>query len=151
MFLPDFVHCDLMPSNQRMYCLNNIVHCTLMLILCVLKLWIVLGILYKDHGTNKKVHAKIQQAVGPHKDLLTIAMRCKPAVVCPVHQVWTKPSCKAQWKGEKDQADRGRGGKTTSGNGQAWSSPSPRGQWRTGENGGNWLQNHLWCPNDPHG
>ena len=28
-------------------------------------------------------------------------------------------------------AGRGRGGKTTSGNGQAWSSPSPRGQWKT--------------------
>ena len=27
----------------------------------------------------------------------------------------------------------------------------PRGQWRTWKNGGNWLQNHLWCPNDPHG
>ena len=49
----------------------------------------------------------------------------------PVHQVWPKPSCKAQWKGEEDKADRGRGGKTTSGNGQAWSSPSPRGQWKT--------------------
>ena len=51
----------------------------------------------------------------------------------PVHQVWPKPSCKAQWKGEEDKADKGRGGKTTSGNGQAWSSPSPRGQWRTGK------------------
>ena len=38
-----------------------------------------------------------------------------------------------------------------SGNGQAWSSASPRGQWRTGKNGGNWLQNHLWCPNDQRG
>ena len=47
--------------------------------------------------------------------------------------------------------DKGRGGKTTSGTGQAWSSPSPRGQWRAGINGENWLQNHLWCPNDPHG
>ena len=37
------------------------------------------------------------------------------------------------WKGEEDKVDRGRGGKTTSGNGQAWSSPSPRGQWRTGK------------------
>ena len=46
-------------------------------------------------------------------------------------------------------ADKGRGGKTASGNGQAWSSPSPRGQWRTGKNGGNWLRNHLWCPIDP--
>ncbi|WP_419652809.1 hypothetical protein, partial [Thiolapillus sp.] len=54
-------------------------------------------------------------------------------------------------KGEEDKADKGRGGKTTSGNGQAWSSASPRGQWRTGKNGENWLQNHLWCPNDPRG
>ena len=53
--------------------------------------------------------------------------------------------------GKGDKADRERGGKTTSGNGQAWSSPSPRGQWRTGKNGGNWLRNHLWCPIDPRG
>ena len=33
-------------------------------------------------------------------------------------------------KGE-DKADRKRGGKTASENGQAWSSPSPRGQWKT--------------------
>ena len=51
----------------------------------------------------------------------------------PVHQVWPKPSCKAQWKGEEDKADRKRGVKTTSGNGQAWSSAGPRGQWRTGK------------------
>ena len=54
-------------------------------------------------------------------------------------------------KGEEGKAVRGRGGKTTSGNEQAWSLQSPRRQWRTGENGGNWLQNHLWCPNDPGG
>ena len=34
---------------------------------------------------------------------------------------------------KEDKADRGRGGKTTSGNGLAWRSPSPRGQWRTGK------------------
>ena len=51
----------------------------------------------------------------------------------------------------QDKAGKGRGGKTTSGNGQAWSSASPRGQWRTGKNGDNWLQNYLWCPNDPRG
>ena len=66
----------------------------------------------------------------------------------PVHQVWPKLSCKAQWKGEEDKSDRGRGWKTTSGNGQAWSWPSPKGQWRTGQNGGNWLWNHLWYPNN---
>ena len=37
----------------------------------------ILHISYKDHVTNKEVHAKIQQAIGPHKDLLTIVKRCK--------------------------------------------------------------------------
>ena len=40
-------------------------------------------------------------------------------------------------KGGEDKADRRKGGKTTSGNGQAWSSPRPRGQWKTEKNGGN--------------
>ena len=57
----------------------------------------------------------------------------------PVHQVCPKLSWKAQWKGEEDKADRERGGKTISGNRQAWSSSSPRGQWRTRKNGENWL------------
>ena len=57
-------------------------------------------------------------------------------VVSPAHQVWPKPACKAQWKEEEDKADRGRGGKTTSGNGQAWSSPV---KWqRAVENRGKW-------------
>ena len=60
-------------------------------------------------------------------------------------------NCKAQWKGEEDKPDRRRCGKTSSGNGQAWSWGSPRGQWRTGKIGENWLQNHLWCPNDSRG
>ena len=113
-----------------------------------------LRISYNDHVTDEEVRAKIKQAIGPHEDLLTIVKRnanCIGMVMPPVHQVWPKPSCKAQWEGEENKADRGRGGKITSGNGQAWSSPSPRGQWRTGENGENWLQNHLWCPNDPRG
>ena len=36
----------------------------------------ILHISYKDHVTNEKVRAKIQQAIGPHKDL-TIVMRHK--------------------------------------------------------------------------
>ena len=32
---------------------------------------------YKDHVTNEEVHAKIQQAIRLHKDLLTIVKRCK--------------------------------------------------------------------------
>ena len=33
--------------------------------------------LYKDHVINEEVRAKIQQAVGPHEDLLTIVKRRK--------------------------------------------------------------------------
>ena len=32
---------------------------------------------YKDHVTNEEVRAKIQQAIGPHEDLLTILKRRK--------------------------------------------------------------------------
>ena len=37
----------------------------------------ILGISYKDHVTNEEVSAKIQQAIGPHEDLLTIVKRRK--------------------------------------------------------------------------
>ena len=37
----------------------------------------ILHISYKDHVTNKEVHAKIQHAIRPHKDLLTNVKRCK--------------------------------------------------------------------------
>ena len=50
---------------------------------------------YKDHVTNEEVRTKIQLAIGPHEDLLTIVKRRK-LVMSPVHQVWPKPSCKAQ-------------------------------------------------------
>ena len=72
-------------------------------------------------------------------------------IMFPVYHVLPKPSCKEQGKGEEDKADKGRGGKTTSGNGKALGSASPRGQWIIEKNGENWLQNHLWCPNDPRG
>ena len=58
----------------------------------------ILRISHKDHGTNEEVRAKIQQAIGPHEDLLTTEKRRKLSgmVLCPVHQVWPKPYCKAQ-------------------------------------------------------
>ena len=37
----------------------------------------ILHISYKDHVTNEEVHAKIQQASGPHEDLLRIVKRRK--------------------------------------------------------------------------
>ena len=49
----------------------------------------ILHILYKDHVTIEEVRAKIQQANGPHEDLLTIVKRRKLQwyVMFPVHQV----------------------------------------------------------------
>ena len=37
----------------------------------------ILHISYKDHVTNEEVRSKIQQAIGPHEDLLTIVKRRK--------------------------------------------------------------------------
>ena len=37
----------------------------------------ILRISYKDHVTNEEVHAKIQQAIRPHEDLLTTVKRRK--------------------------------------------------------------------------
>ena len=48
---------------------------------CYLK---TLRISYKDHASNEEVRAKIQQAIRPHEDLLTIAGRCKLQWYCYV-------------------------------------------------------------------
>ena len=37
----------------------------------------ILHVSYEDHVTNEEVRAKIQQAVGPYKDLLTVVKRRK--------------------------------------------------------------------------
>ena len=37
----------------------------------------ILHISYKDHVTNEEVRARIQQAIGPHEDLLTFVKRLK--------------------------------------------------------------------------
>ena len=37
----------------------------------------ILSISYKDHVTNEEVRANIQQAIGPHEDLLTTVKRRK--------------------------------------------------------------------------
>ena len=41
----------------------------------------ILHISYKDHVTNEEVRAKIQQAIGPHEDLLTIFKETQTVVV----------------------------------------------------------------------
>ena len=37
----------------------------------------ILRISYKEHVTSEEVRAKIQRAIGPHEDLLTIVKRRK--------------------------------------------------------------------------
>ena len=37
----------------------------------------ILRISYKDHATNEEIRSKIQQAIGPHEDLVTIVKRLK--------------------------------------------------------------------------
>ena len=44
----------------------------------------ILLISYKDHVTNEEIRAKIQQAIGPHEDLLTIVKRRKLQWYCHV-------------------------------------------------------------------
>ena len=58
----------------------------------------VLCISYKDHVTNEEVRAKIQQAIGPHGDLLTTVNRRKLKwyELVSVHSVWPKSSYKVQ-------------------------------------------------------
>ena len=53
---------------------------------------------YKDHVTNEEVRAKIQQAIGPHEDLLTIVKRHKLQWYGHVSRSSSlpKPSYKAQ-------------------------------------------------------
>ena len=79
---------------------------------------IILRISYKDYVTNEEVRAKIQQAVGPHEDLLTIVKRRKLQWYGHVSRSsgLAKTILQGTVKGGKDKADRGRGGKTTSGN-----------------------------------
>ena len=68
---------------------------------------------YKDHVINEDVRAKIQQAIGPHQDLLTIVKRRELQWYGHV----SRSSGLANIILQEDKEDKGRGGKTTSGNG----------------------------------
>ena len=108
---------------------------------------------YKDLVTNEEVRAKIQQAIRPHEDLLTIVKRRKLQWYGHVSRssVLAKTILQGTVKGGGRQGRQRKRWEDNIREWTAWSSASPRGQWRTGENGENWLQNHLWCPNDPRG
>ena len=100
----------------------------------------ILRISYKDHVTNEEVGAKIRQAIGPHEDLLTIVERRKLQWYDHVSRSsgLSKTILQGTVKGGRRQSRLKRGGKKTSGNGQAWSSPEGSGEWK-GEKGETWL------------
>ena len=94
---------------------------------------------YKDHVTNEEVCAKIQQAIGPHEDLLTIVKRRKLSSINMsfVHQICQNYLARYSEKGKKTkqtekEVERQHQGRDRPGVRQAF-------QWRTEKNGGNWL------------
>ena len=117
----------------------------------------ILHFLYKDHVTNEEVRAKIQQAIGPHEDLLTIVKRSKLQWYGHVSRSsgLAKTILQGTVKGGRRQ---GRQRKTWNDNIREWTglefAKSKRvveNREKSGGNGGNWLRNHLWCPDDPRG
>ena len=69
---------------------------------------------YKDHVTNEKVRAKIQQAIGPHEDLILIVKRRKLQEYGHVFRssALAKTFLQGTMKGEEDKAERDRDGNT---------------------------------------
>ena len=114
----------------------------------------ILRISYKDHVTNEVLCAKIQKANGRHKNLLTVVKRCKLQwyghVSCSSDLAKTVLQGTAKGGKETRQTEEEVGRQHQEMDGPR-ARQVPRGQWRTGKNGGNWLRNHLWCPNDPRG
>ena len=113
----------------------------------------ILHISYKDHVTSEEVHAKIQQAIGSHKDLMIVKrlkLQWHGHVSCS--SGLAKTILQATVQGEKktrqteEEAGRQHQGIDRPG---VWQVPEGSGE--QGKNGGNWLQNYLWCPNDPRG
>ena len=90
----------------------------------------ILHISYKDHVTNDEVCAKIQQATGPHQDLLMIVKRrklqwydyvsCSSGLAKTILQGTVK-GIRRQGRQRKRRVVENR------------------------KNRENWLQNHLWC------
>ena len=113
----------------------------------------ILRISYEDHVTNEEVFAKIQQAIGPHEDLLTMVKRRKLQWYGHVSRLsgLTKTILQGRVKGGRSQC---RQRKRWEDNFTEWTglefaksqrAVENREKWR------NWLRNHLLSLNDPRG
>ena len=113
----------------------------------------ILRISYEDHVTNGDVFAKIQQAIGPHEDLLTIVKRGKLKWYGHVSRSsgLDKTILQGTVKGGRRQ---GRQRKRWEDNIREWTGlefANSQRQLRTEKNGANRLWSHLWCSSDPRG
>ena len=110
----------------------------------------ILRISYKDHVTNEEVCAKIQQAIGPHEDLLTTVKRRRLQWYGHVSRSsrLAKTILQGTVKGGRRQ---GKQRKRCEDNVKEWTGLKFAKFQRAVENRENWLQNHLWCPSDPRG
>ena len=113
----------------------------------------ILRISNKDHVTKEEVRAKIQQAIGSRENLLTIVKRRKLQWYGHVSRSsgLAKTILQDPVKGERRH---GRQRKRWKDNIREWTGldfAKSQKAVDNRENGGNWLWNHLWCPNDPRG
>ena len=114
----------------------------------------ILHILYKNHVTNEEVRAKIQQAIGPHEDFLTIVKRLKLKEYEDVSRSpgLAKTILQGTVKGGRRQ---GKQGKRWEDNIRECTGlefgESQRAVENRKKNGENWLQIHLWCTHDHRG
>ena len=102
--------------------------------------------------TNEEVRAKIQQALGPHEDRLTIVKKRKLQWYGHVSRSsgLAKTILQDTVRGERRQRQTEEEvGKQHQGRGRPGVRQVPEGSGE--KNGGHWLLSHLWCPNDPRG
>ena len=112
----------------------------------------ILHISYKVHVTNEEVRAEIQQAIGPHEDLLTIVKRRKLQWYGYVSRSSGQNHLARNSEREKktrqteEEVGRQHQGMDRPGVRQV---PEGSGEQERMEK--TWLRNHLWCPNNPRG
>ena len=111
----------------------------------------ILHISYKDHVTNEEVRAKIQQAIGPHEDLLTTVKKRK--LQWYGHVSRSSGLAKTILQGTVKRGRRqGRQRKRWEDNIREWTGLEFGKSQKAVENRKNWrklVANHLWFPNDP--
>ena len=109
---------------------------------------------HRDHVTNEEVRAKIQQAIGPHEDFLTIVTRGKRRWYGHVSRSsgLTKTVLQGTVKGGKKKGRQKK--RRWEDNIREWTCLEFVKSQRAVENRGKWRKlvgNHLWCPSDPRG